>query len=115
MLLIFLIAFPFVAALFLMLFKNGTPRIIATIVAVAEWVASLFLLAGFNKDATVQFTVNVPWVTSLGMNFSIGADGISLLLILLTTSLVPLIVITSFHGQQPNQKNYYGLIFLMQA
>jgi NADH-quinone oxidoreductase subunit M len=115
MLLIFLIAFPFVAGLFLMLMKPDTPRLIAIIVSVAEWVASLFLLSTFNKDATVQFAVNVPWVTLLGMNFSIGADGISLLLILLTTTLVPLIVITSFHSQQANQKNYYGLIFVMQA
>lgn len=115
MLLVFLIAFPLVGGLLLLLLRHPHPRWVATIIATAEWIASLVLVAAFTKDSTVQFVINVPWVTSLGMNFSIGADGISLLLILLTTTLVPLIVLSSYHTDHPNKKNYYGLIFIMQA
>jgi NADH-quinone oxidoreductase subunit M len=115
MLLVFLISFPLVGGLVLLLLKHSNPRWIATTVAGVEWIASLLMVASFAKDSSVQFVVNVPWVTSLGMNFSIGADGISLLLILLTTTLVPLIVLSSYHTEHPDKKNYYGLIFIMQA
>ncbi len=115
MMLIFLLAFPFIGGLFLLLLKHTNPRWIATTVASIEWLASLWMASQFIRDSSVQFAVNVPWVTSLGMNFSIGADGISLLLILLTTTLVPLILFSSYHTEQVNKKNYYGLIFIMQA
>jgi NADH-quinone oxidoreductase subunit M len=115
MLILFLILFPLVGCLFLMLLKHKNPRWIATTVSAVEWIASLLLLKDFTRDASVQFGINLPWMTSLGMNFSVGVDGISLLLVLLTTTLVPLIVISSFNTEQPNKKNYLGLIFLMQS
>lgn len=115
MLLIFLISFPLVGGLFLLLTKHRNPRWIATTVSAVEWVASAVMVASFDRDSSVQFAVNVPWVTSLGMNFSVGADGISVLLILLTTTLVPLIILSSYHTEHPNKENYYGLIFIMQA
>jgi NADH-quinone oxidoreductase subunit M len=115
MLLTFLIAFPFFGGLLLLLMKHANPRWLATSIAVVEWLVSIWMTAQFTKDASVQFVVNVPWMTSLGMNFSVGADGISLLLVLLTTTLVPLIIFSSYNGEQPNKKNYYGLIFIMQA
>src|SRR5689334_11506953 len=115
MLLTFLIAFPFVGGLFLLLLKHANPRWIATTVVSVEWVVSVWMALQFTNDATVQFAMSVPWMTSLGMNFSVGADGISLLLVLLTTTAVPLIVFSSYHTEQQNKKNYYGLMLIMQA
>jgi NADH-quinone oxidoreductase subunit M len=115
MLLTFLIAFPFIGGLFLLMLKHSNPRWIATSVSAVEWGASFWMALQFTNDASVQFAVDVPWMKSLGMNFSIGVDGISLLLVLLTTTLVPLIIFSSYNGEQPNKKNYYGLILLMQS
>jgi NADH-quinone oxidoreductase subunit M len=115
MMLVLLILLPLIGGLFLLLMKHSNPRWIATSVAVVEWIVSLSLAFSFTRDSSVQFAVNVLWVKSLGMNFSVGADGISLLLILLTTTLVPLIVLSSYHVEQNNKKNYYGLIFIMQS
>lgn len=115
MLILLAIFLPLAGALFLLLLKHGRPRLIAAIVSIAEWIVSLLLLKDFNRDPSVQFVVDRPWISSIGMNFSVGIDGISLLLVLLTTTLVPLIVFSSFNGNHPNKKNYYGLIFLMQS
>jgi NADH-quinone oxidoreductase subunit M len=115
MLILFIIFFPLVAGLVLLLARHTNPRWLATTVAAVEWLASLVLLSGFTRDASVQFIVDVPWVTSLGMRFSVGVDGISLLLVMLTTTLVPLIVISSFNVDHPHKKNYYGLILVMQS
>ena len=115
MLILFIIFFPLVGGLVLLLARHTNPRWLATTVTAVEWLASLVLLSGFNRDASVQFTVDVPWVTSLGMRFSVGVDGISLLLVLLTTTLVPLIVMSSFNVEHHPKKNYYGLILVMPS
>lgn len=115
MLILTVIFLPLAAALLLMLMKHKRPHLIALIASGVEWIASLLLLKDFTRDASVQFTVNVPWMSSLGMNFSVGVDGISLLLVLLTTTLVPLILISAFNYEHAHRKNYYGLICLMQS
>ena len=50
----------------------------------------------------------------MGLHFSVGIDGISLLLVLLTTVLVPLIILSSFGNEYRNPSTFYGLILIMQ-
>ena len=79
-----------------------------------ELVASLVIAGQFVNNDEVQFVINVPWVVSMGLYFAVGIDGISLLLVLLTTVLVPLIVLSSFRNEYRNPSTFYGLILVMQ-
>jgi NADH-quinone oxidoreductase subunit M len=88
--------------------------VIALTASLVELVISLVVVAGFNKNEAVQFVVNVPWITSAGITFSAGIDGISLLLVLLTTVLVPFIVLSSFSNTYNKPHTFYGLILMMQ-
>lgn len=65
--------------------------------ALAELVVALVMLIAFDRDGDrLQFTTSVSWIKSLGVSFSLGADGIALLMIVLTALLVPVVMIASW-------------------
>ncbi len=76
---------------------------------------SIFLLSQFNADASTQFMIDYPWIPALGIHFKLGIDGISMVLVLLTNLLVPVIILSSFKQELKNAPAFYALIFFMQA
>lgn len=115
MTLLFLLIFPLAVSMVLLLTRIPSARVIALMAAVLELAVSLVLVTQFDKTGGVQFSTAVAWMPALGISFSIGADGISLLLVLLTTVLVPFIILTSFTSVDARPASFYGLILLMQA
>jgi NADH-quinone oxidoreductase subunit M len=66
-------------------------RGVGLFVSVLTFLVSLGILADFESAiGTFQMVVKTPWVDSLGINFHLGVDGISLWLVLLTTFMMPL-------------------------
>ena len=87
-----------------------------------RWVALLFslltlglaILAFIRFDSTVsgfQFLETQPWITSPPINYTMGMDGLSLLLVLLTAFLTPLSVLASWRGITTRVKEFH--IFLL--
>ncbi|MBB3970334.1 NADH-quinone oxidoreductase subunit M [Mucilaginibacter phyllosphaerae] len=103
------------AALAVLLFKNEAAKHAALFFAVVELGLALYFLAGFVPDASVQYAVDVPWIAQIGVYFSAGIDGISMVMVLLTTVLVPLIILTTYKHEYKNAKAFYALILFMQA
>src|SRR3989442_729689 len=69
----------------------GVLRVASLAITVVTFVLSLPLYFGFDGDITgYQFEENRPWMPTLGAAYHVGIDGISLLLVLLTTFLMPL-------------------------
>jgi NADH-quinone oxidoreductase subunit M len=61
-------------------------RIWANVVAIAGFLVSIPLALRFDANASgFQFVERAPWIPSLGVQYLIGADGISMLLVMLTT------------------------------
>lgn len=114
MLTAFIIFWPLIAALVLFAARPANARMPALVAALIELVVSLILAAQFVNNEAVQFLFNKPWISSIGISFSVGMDGISLLLVLLTTILVPLIILSTFNSTSTKPHTFYGLILLMQ-
>jgi NADH-quinone oxidoreductase subunit M len=110
-----LIFLPIVAAIIVALLKNEVAKYAALFFAVAELVIAGIFLSRFTPDASTQFTIDVPWISKFGIYFSAGIDGISMIMVLLTTLLVPLIILSTFQHQHKNASAFYGLILFMQA
>ncbi len=99
---------PLLGALVIAFLKNERAiKFTALAVSLCAFVVSLLLWFGFDanhgRSASVlgdliQFEVNRPWVASPNINYHIGLDGISLLLIMLTTFLTPLCIWGSWHS-----------------
>lgn len=89
---------PLVAAAILALFLRGddaaarqNAKWLAMFATIVTFLASLFLLAEFDPSNTgFQFVVEKPWI--LGFSYKMGVDGISILFVMLTTFLMPLVI-----------------------
>jgi NADH-quinone oxidoreductase subunit M len=110
-----LIFLPVVAALVVLFFRNGSAKYAALTMALSEMVLAGVYLSKFVPDATTQFTITAPWIRSAGIWFEAGIDGISMIMVILTTLLVPLIILTTFKHQYKNANVFYALILFMQA
>src|SRR3954465_13611753 len=109
-----LIFFPLIAALLLLSIKGEQVKKIALTSAVIEFAIAMFALTQFHQDASKHFELNVNWVLSLGISFHVGIDGISMLMIILSTFLVPVIILSSFKKDYTNPSVFYSLILIMQ-
>lgn len=114
MITITLLLIPFLAGILLLAVKSGNVKKLALTFAVIEFAVAVVASVQFQKNADMQFAFSHPWITSLGINFHVAMDGISLLLVLLTTLLVPLIILTSFHREIKNASVFFSLILFMQ-
>ena len=114
MITLLLIFFPLAAALMLLFTKGEQVKKIALGAAIVEFAIAMFAATQYQHGNTTQFEVSCNWVSSLGINFHVGMDGISLLMVLLTTFLVPIIILTSFNKDYRNPSRFYSLVLAMQ-
>ncbi len=115
MLTLTLILLPLVAGLVLLGLKGAAIKQVALVAALVELALALYAVSAFRPDASSQFALSYPWIGSLGIHFSIGIDGISVLLVVLSTALVPLIVLSTFNHSYRNPAAFYALILFMQS
>jgi len=108
-----------VVLLFLPKQSGGAIRYTATFFAVVDFIASLYLWFNFDPHGTgahlFQFRETYSWIPSLGVQYDFGIDGISLLLILLTTFMGIIAVVSSYSAIDHRQKEYYILLLLLQT
>jgi NADH-quinone oxidoreductase subunit M len=96
--------------------KTATIKAFATAVVTLGFVASLPLWFAFDRNAAgYQFVEKASWIPSLGVNYHFGIDGISLVLILLTTLMGVIAVVCSYTAIGDRQKEYYTLLLLLQT
>jgi len=109
--------FPLAALLLLWLIparQTGLLKGAALLLSLLEFALSIPLFTSFDVATAgqYQFVVQADWLPRLGISFHMGVDGISLLLVLLTTQLLPIIILASFHVEKA-LKGYLMLFFLM--
>lgn len=80
---------------------------------------SILLATGFDKsDTSLQYVQSNAWISSFNINYSVGIDGISLVLILLSTILVPIVVLATWHESDSGRwsaKVFYVLILILET
>ncbi|RIL08516.1 MAG: Fe-S-binding domain-containing protein [Proteobacteria bacterium] len=76
--------------------KLSSERFVALIFTLITFVLSLLILRSFNSaNGDYQLVERADWIPSFGVTYYLGIDGISLVLVLLTTVLMPLVVLAS--------------------
>ena len=75
---------------------------------------SLRLFTAFDPTRTgFQFTEHVPWIPDYGINYFVAIDGISLLMVVLTTFLVPIVLLASWNDIERSVRTYvFFMLFL---
>ena len=97
MLTLILLLIPIVSGSWLLLMRESTnlalPKNVALVSSVVVFIGSVYLYINAGNASIASFQVN--WIENLGITFHLAVDGISLLLILLTTLLTPLILLAT--------------------
>ncbi len=91
-------------------------RWVAFLTAVVAFFVSLPLWFMFDSNTWhMQFVENVPWIPQFGINYHVGIDGISLLLILLTTFLSALAILSTWSAVTEGVKGYMVSLLLLET
>ena len=91
-------------------------KIGALIVAIVEFLISIPLYINFKTGfAGMQFEVETPWIQSLGISYHLGIDGISLFLVLLTTFIMPLTILSSWHSIHKGLREFLILMLILET
>jgi NADH-quinone oxidoreductase subunit M len=107
---------PAIGALLLMLMPRNDRalRWAALIISIVTFALSLFLPIYYNYGATgFQFETNHNWIGQT-IHYHMGADGISMWLVLLTTLLVPVSVLVSWKSIHDRVKEFFVLLLLLE-
>src|SRR6195256_1459337 len=106
------------AILILALFRkeqNDLIKKFATGWLVLDFIASLWLLGYDRGLGGMQFLEDHQWIPAIGARYQMGADGVSVLLLVLTTFLGVLAALSSWKYIAKREKEYYILLLLLQA
>jgi NADH-quinone oxidoreductase subunit M len=79
------------------------------------FVASLFLFTYDKAKGGMQFLEDLPWIPVIGARYQMGADGVAVLLIVLTTLLGVIAALSSWKYIEKREKEYYVLLLLLQT
>jgi NADH-quinone oxidoreductase subunit M len=117
--------FPLVGVVLIILWPKGKEnedgiRWIANLVAFIGFVVSLPLILSFNNSRYVssngmRFEFDHEWIRTIGARYHLGIDGISMLLIMLTTLLGFIAILSSWTAIQERVAEYYCYLLLLQT
>jgi NADH-quinone oxidoreductase subunit M len=110
---------PFVGSLVLAFIPKanvGAIRLTALGFALAAWVASLFLLIGFAPGHPgFQYVEKLDWIPAFGIQYKVGADGLSAVLVVLTTTLTWISILASFRPITERVKEYMISFLILEV
>ncbi len=110
---------PLAGMLVLLLLPASSKNLIrlwANVVAVAGFLVSLPLVFQFDKsNGGFQYMERLDWIPTLGVKYAIGIDGISLLLVMLTTVTGAVAILASWSSIEDHVKGYYAMFLLQQT
>jgi NADH-quinone oxidoreductase subunit M len=90
------------------------PRLLATIAFAIEFLLSLGLWWAFDPAVTGwQQRFDLPWIPSWGARFTLGLDGIAMMMVLLTTFIMLLSAIGSWTSVRQKTSSYYSLLLVL--
>jgi len=113
-----LLAIPVIGALLLAFVprhRGATLFSIALLASGVNFVCSLITFSRFDAgNGAMQLTERIPWIPAFGIEYSVGIDGISLFLVLLTTLLMPVAILASW-SVKDRVKEYMIFMLLLET
>jgi NADH-quinone oxidoreductase subunit M len=84
--------------------------------SIVSFLLSLLLLdSGKVSPAGFSYEVNVPWIKAIGTNYHLGIDGLSVWLVLLTTFIMPIAILSTWHAVEKRHTAFYVFLLLMET
>ncbi len=96
--------------------SNARARVIAFVVLLIEFIVSAGLWWSFNPANTGwHAAIDSQWIPMWGIRFTLGIDGIALMMILLTTFIMPLTVLGSWTSIKKKVHAYFAMMMILTS
>jgi NADH-quinone oxidoreductase subunit M len=106
---------PLVGAILVALLPRTSARPVALVAALVTWVVSLLLLVGYLPRPGFAYEETLDWIPLFGIQYKLGVDGLSLLLVVLTTTLSWISILASFRPIQDRIKEYMVAFLILEV
>jgi NADH-quinone oxidoreductase subunit M len=110
---------PLVGAIAVAVAPARYARPLALGTALVTWVVSLLLVVGFSatpaRGGLFQYVVEAPWIPLFGIKFKLGVDGLSVVLVVLTTTLSWISILASFNPIKERIKEYMVSFLVLEV
>lgn len=113
---------PLIGVIGLFVLPKGSTNLVkqfAIGVSVVDLAISIVMALRFNRGVSaMQFVESRNWISSFGIKYAVGIDGIALVLILMTTVLVPIVLLAGWNESENGRwspRVYYALILVLET
>jgi NADH-quinone oxidoreductase subunit M len=114
-----IIVLPLIGSIFIALMNGENKKLVKTlglVFSTASFLLSVWLFLQFDgKSGEMEFVENHLWIANLDVGYRVGVDGISLLLVVLTTFLTPIVLLASWDSISNRLKGYVALMLLLEV
>lgn len=117
-----LLLLPLVGIIVVAFIKGAEDQVRRNVRAVTLWsslatfLVSCVVWSEFDvAKSSYQFVHEIPALGGMGLNYIVGIDGVSLLMVMLTTFLMPVVVIAGWGSIQRRAKEYYLALLAMEV
>ncbi len=84
--------------------------------SIIEFIISLFILKNFDLNSSaLQLVEKYSWIERFGISYFVGIDGISIMLVMLTTALMPIILLGAWNSIENKVKGFLISMFILQT
>jgi NADH-quinone oxidoreductase subunit M len=114
----FILFLPLIGAAIVLLARrnNDAVRWAGLVFSLVTFVLSLALYFGYDpENPAMQFVEKVSWIPTLNVSYHIGIDGISMLLVVLTTFLTPIVLLSSWKSITKQVAAYVALMLVLET
>src|SRR3954452_6342141 len=109
-----LVLLPLIGVVPVLLGPEASAKWTALIVTTLEFVVSVGLWWALDPGSgSLQLVSATPWIPAWGISYRVGLDGISLVMVLLTTALMPLSVLASWRYITQRERGFYALMLML--
>jgi len=108
-----LLVWPLLATLLVLLAPATRAKYVALGASLLEFALSVPLWWTFAPEGGMQFVADYAWIAPWGIHYTVGVDGISLFMVLLTTFLMPLSVLGSWSYITRREPGFYALLLVL--
>jgi NADH-quinone oxidoreductase subunit M len=98
--------------------EAGQHRAATLVFTLITFFLSLGLWFGFDASPSApefQFEVKQPWMASIGIGYHVGLDGVALLLVMLTTALMPIVILSTWKAVGDRVKEFMIALLVLET
>ena len=115
----FIVFVPMLGAILALAFpreESSGVRGFALTVSLVDLVVALFSWHRFDPGTTgMQLVEDISWIPTLGISYQVGVDGISVLLVLLTAFLAPIVILSTYSSVTERSREYMICLLFLQT